>query len=396
MQWISGHPISFNNMIQLKNDIPYENTARMFDDKDYVNKNDDLGTQLKAAYNLPTTSAFHKEIDLYSTADGPCSICTTNAFLNYEWLSVNCSRNFERVFFICESKDNKTSKEMNDSREMSHCNRQDTLVGKYCVHLLDKDRILEHDREPQVGLYSQEIITSILNHSNYLTAWTKEHVDDIRPGMSSIYVKMFGDNNNCLYTDDLFFAEVKMWVIQPCTIASSTVLFITPVNLVVDLRCTVAQFRCSDGTCILMENVCDGQADCPDASDEIMCISPEDDHQHNTGYNYYDMTFSCRHNTTVINLSKLCDGVADCSDNSDENILCLANLLHLEDPVVEYHPCRSGWSLCNINNTRCYPNSQICIHTKTFSGSSLYCKYTDHLKFCRQHQCPTEFKVRMQ
>ena len=340
-----------------------------------------------------------KEIDLYSSAaDGPCTICTTNAFLNYEWLSVNCSRKFERVIFMCESKDIETPFEMNDLRDMSHCNRHEILVDKYCVHISDQDMKLEHVRKPQVlvGLYSQEIITSILNHSNYLTAWTKKHVNDMKPGTSSIYVKLFGDNKNCFYTDDLFFAEEKIWVIEPCVLESSTVLFITPVNLIVDLRCTDTQFWCFDGTCILMQNVCDGQTDCPDASDEVMCNLSEEDHPHNTGSYYYDMTFPCRHNTTTINLSKLCDGIADCSDNSDEHILCLGNLLYIAGPVVEYHPCRSGWSLCNINNTRCYPNSQICTHTKTFSGASLYCKHTEHLKFCQQHQCPNEFKIRMQ
>jgi len=35
-----------------------------------------------------------------------------------------------------------------------------------------------------------------------------------------------------------------------------------------NVECTSTEFRCSDGSCIYHEHVCDGFTDCPDLSDE--------------------------------------------------------------------------------------------------------------------------------
>lgn len=69
-----------------------------------------------------------------------------------------------------------------------------------------------------------------------------------------------------------------------------------------------AEFQCSHGNrCIQPEQLCDGQYDCQDRSDEMDCST---------------MTKGCHHrcdnNTRCIPDTFLCDGERDCADGSDE------------------------------------------------------------------------------
>lgn len=69
-----------------------------------------------------------------------------------------------------------------------------------------------------------------------------------------------------------------------------------------------AEFRCAHGNrCINPEQVCDGQNDCQDRSDEMDCQRlTEGCHRR------------CDNNTRCIPDTFLCDGEKDCADGSDE------------------------------------------------------------------------------
>uniref|UniRef100_A0A3B4VCW2 Si:dkey-88l16.3 n=1 Tax=Seriola dumerili TaxID=41447 RepID=A0A3B4VCW2_SERDU len=83
------------------------------------------------------------------------------------------------------------------------------------------------------------------------------------------------------------------------------------------------EFQCSHGNrCIPPEQMCDGQYNCQDRSDEMDCSRLSDGcHQH------------CDNNTRCIPKTFLCDGERDCADGSDEE--------------------KCGVVACTINQYRC-------------------------------------------
>lgn len=68
------------------------------------------------------------------------------------------------------------------------------------------------------------------------------------------------------------------------------------------------EFQCSQGNrCIPLDQVCDGQYQCPDRSDEANCLVMMKGCHHR-----------CDNNTRCIPETFLCDGERDCADGSDE------------------------------------------------------------------------------
>ena len=95
------------------------------------------------------------------------------------------------------------------------------------------------------------------------------------------------------------------------------------------LSCSSDQFACLDGwrRCIPNEYLCDGDADCKDASDETVSVCPDcaaDPSKLICKESGKDMCkskaewFACLDGSKCISRSDLCDGDADCNDASDE------------------------------------------------------------------------------
>uniref|UniRef100_A0A3Q4MA73 Heparan sulfate proteoglycan 2 n=1 Tax=Neolamprologus brichardi TaxID=32507 RepID=A0A3Q4MA73_NEOBR len=72
--------------------------------------------------------------------------------------------------------------------------------------------------------------------------------------------------------------------------------------------CRVDQATCQTGECIPRDYICDGQRDCPDGSDEFRCGTPSPCEPNE---------FKCKNGRCALKLWR-CDGDNDCEDNSDE------------------------------------------------------------------------------
>ena len=203
-------------------------------------------------------------------------------------------------------------------------------------------------------------------------------------------------------------------------------------------------FQCFDGTLIIQHHLCDGEADCPDASDESSCswvcqFSPIPTKHANCFRDCvapvcmcHHMYFSCKAGGCVP-LSKFCNGINDCSDASDESLCTKDNISTYPPEEHGLFICQSGAEISRrkLNDTvpdcpiygddEIWPSQQntfiinytmplaipcipghpkvywyyeVCLLTWQEPGELAVCRNGAHLSDCVYYSCPEHYKCK--
>ena len=155
------------------------------------------------------------------------------------------------------------------------------------------------------------------------------------------------------------------------------------------ISCHDREFRCDDGTCILQHHQCDGEADCPDQSDEaschatslITCFTACHPPHCVCGFMY----IQCHEGRCVL-LSKLCDGVPHCSEGYDEQnctndeLISYNNIFQSDSSMVNQVNNHGDIGLVSTDNA--------CKYTRELYTEGEYLFNAPHLIFCYHRRCP--------
>ena len=61
-------------------------------------------------------------------------------------------------------------------------------------------------------------------------------------------------------------------------------------------------------------------------------------------------------------------------------------------PAAEHAECPTNYSLCDFHLTECFQSDRICMFERTLYGDPAHCRGTNHLKYCKHHECPDTYK----
>ena len=141
----------------------------------------------------------------------------------------------------------------------------------------------------------------------------------------------------------------------------------------------------------MAHHVCDNIQDCPDNSDEESCSNVC-----TAGYNCFTHCpiNYCHCNSNYIQTSNLCLRLYVWLQKWTYMQYSSLTLQTIE--TRDFTTCPDGWSKCNLIGTgSCYPNTNICVFERTIFGDSKYCKNTENLRNCLDHQCPSMFSCNL-
>ncbi len=173
--------------------------------------------------------------------------------------------------------------------------------------------------------------------------------------------------------------------------------------------CNDLYFQCISGGCVPWSRVCDGVSDCPHYEDEHMCSFhfAGSSVLVNITYKAGELQFGSDNATKTTPFTCLSgdhipaelenDLVPDCIDQSDER--SYYSFLKTGNKSVQFSSdlllCRNEEETTCVKNFPevCYHRGLYCIFEARSPVEILGCRNGKHLLNCKQHTCPSHFKV---
>ena len=393
--WQNGQPLTYRNWVddlftrdnsvslQFYSDdqIYWENLSRSFTISLflYMYKNNPNLTFLEQHYAKQMFIDNRDNSD-YGRLTGQtvmCGMISTEMHTYGKWMLVNCSKEMS-YSVICEKR-NETQKtrHLKLLRSDFECSHSEVYVHWFCF------AFVKNLTETCMNITS----TPLLN--KYLIIWSlsRTHIIGYKLynesyGMCTQRVcsKCTGHGRHDWHDINCNPKIVKFWICRSAVHYVQSACIGNP-----------TQFRCSDGTCIIADHVCDNIQDCPDNSDEKDCSNvctagnscftdcPKKD---------------CHCNFNYIQLFSRCLPMYIWYQRWTYEHYISGRSQALE--TGEFATCPDGWSKCSPTETSlCYPNSNICVFERTIFGDSKYCRNSEHLRYCIDHQCPSMFSCNL-
>ena len=226
------------------------------------------------------------------------------------WLTVSCSKMFNRTYFLCEDVVEDSSSPPTRhvyERNKTSCNYQAVFIKNVCY----KIKAYAHAQSFNVFSLDPYVLSAMLSH------WSLGH-----KSRHKLLIHSNISHYTYLHTEAFAHQRIRTWTENVSVINVQSVQHIlerqNPLEYV--YTCKLGQhYTCLDGTCILNLLICDNIDDCPDSSDEgaEMCHSLYCSDEVQCNRNCSEFHHLCDSGECV-HFGHVCDSVFDCEDGSDE------------------------------------------------------------------------------
>ena len=146
--------------------------------------------------------------------------------------------------------------------------------------------------------------------------------------------------------------------------------------------CNRLYFQCTAGGCISLSKFCDGIINCRDMSDEILCLNESQVSQH---YISDEDNFRCKSGHTI-DILLVNDTVPDCPVHGDDEVWpsdSMSNIMVSGDSVM---------IACIPGHPKMFYHHLLCQLTWDSTGHLATCRNGGHLSDCIYHSCPHQYK----
>ena len=366
---------------------------------------------------------YHKYIQPQIREDFDCSalIAAGHSMWDRKWVTINCSMAYEDVAVICEP-----STETNIP-----------VLGFKYINIKYYNSLVNAKMVNNTLLIPEEHCTSGWLH--YDGACVQFYAGNNNHTHECGYLDREQVNTE-LQTSLSPVARIHQQFVEQSNERDTPVFVAKCIEATItkNLSLQEAFYQCADGTLIIQHHMCDSEADCPHGSDEANCSWVCNFEEHHNCFSdcvkpnctCHQLYFNCESGGCVP-LSRFCDGIIDCPDASDE-ALCLNNISEgtpaekqelftcqsgdiisknrLNDTIPDcpFHGDDEAWLSkdniividqamplvlqCIPGHPKLYKHHQLCLLTWQEIDELATCRNGGHLSDCVYHSCPQHYK----